>query len=132
MINLSNYKILVADDDPDMLVFIRSLLEDNGVNVFTANNGVDALKAAKIIIPDLITLDISMPGMDGGEVYQKLKSDKELQNIPVLIISGKPELRGLIYKRDIPHPEGYLDKPVDEKTLLLNIRKILTLIENKS
>ena len=71
MINLSNYKILVADDDADMLAFVRGLLEDNGVNVFTANNGVDALKAAKIIIPDLITLDISMPGMDGGEVYQK-------------------------------------------------------------
>jgi len=127
MLNLSNYKILVADDDPDMLAFIRGLLEDNGVNVFTANNGIDAFKAAKIIIPDLITLDISMPGMDGGEVYQKLKADKELQSIPVLIISGKPELRGLIYKRDITHPEGYLNKPVDDKTLLLNIRKILTL-----
>ena len=127
MIDLSNYKILVADNDPDMLVFIRSLLEDNGVNVFTANNGIDALKAAKIVIPDLITLDISMPGMDGGEVYKELKSDSELQNIPVLVISGKPELRGLIYKRDLPHPEGYLNKPVDDKTLLLNIRKILTL-----
>ena len=127
MIDLSNYKILVADDDPDMLVFIRSLLEDNGVNVFTANNGIDALKAAKIVIPDLITLDISMPGMDGGEVYKELKSDSELQNIPVLVISGKPELRGLIYKRDLPHPEGYLNQPVDDKTLLLNIRKILTL-----
>jgi len=49
-----------------------------------------------------------------------------------LIISGKPELRGLIYKRDITHPEGYLNKPVDDKTLLLNIRKILTLAKDKS
>jgi CheY-like chemotaxis protein len=132
MLDLSNYKILVADDDPDMLAFIRAVLEDVGVDVFTANNGIDAFKAAKIIIPDLITLDISMPGMDGGQVYQKLKSDNELQSIPILIISGKPELRGLIYKQNIPAPEGYLDKPVEEKTLLLNIRKILSLAQHKS
>lgn len=132
MLNLSNYKILVADDDPDMLAFIRAVLEDVGVNVFTASNGIDAFKAAKIIIPDLITLDISMPGMDGGDVFKELRNDSELKDIPVCIISGKPELRELIYKRNVPPPDGYMDKPIDEKTLLFNIRKILTLAHHKT
>ncbi len=132
MLDLSKFKILVADDDPDMLTFICAVLEDNDASVFTANNGADALKAAKIIIPDLITLDISMPKMDGGEVFEKLRNDPELKEIPVCIISGKPELRSLIYKRNIHRPEGYLDKPIDEKTLLLNIRKILTLAHHDS
>lgn len=127
MLDLSKYKILVIDDDPDMLTFIRAVLEDNGVSVFTANNGSDGLKAAKIIIPDLITLDLSMPEMDGGEVYQEIRNDPEIMNIPVCIITGKPKLRGLIYSRTIPLPEGFIKKPVDEKNLLLNIRKILTL-----
>ncbi|MFC2088492.1 PleD family two-component system response regulator [Calditrichota bacterium] len=132
MIDLSKYKILVIDDDPDMLVFVKTVLEDNGASVFTAFDGIDGLKAAKIIIPDLITLDLSMPEMDGGEVYQAIRNDSEIMNIPVCIITGKPELRGLIYSRTIPLPEGYMKKPVDEKTLLLNIRKILTLAQHKS
>ena len=132
MLDLSKFKILVADDEPDMLTFISTVLEDNGASVFTATNGIDALKAAKIIIPDLITLDISMPKMDGGEVFERLRNDPELKNIPVCIISGKPELRGLIYKRTIPPPEGYMDKPINEKSLLWNIRKILTLAQHET
>jgi len=122
---------LVAYDDPDMLAFITAVLEDNGASVFTANNGVDALKAAKIVIPDLITLDISMPKMDGGAVYEELRKDPELKNIPVIVISGKPELRGLIYKRTVPAPEGFMNKPVEEKSLLMNIRKILTMAHHQ-
>ena len=132
MIDLSKYKILVVDDEPDVLTFISSVLEDNGADVYSASNGIDALKAASIVLPDLITLDLSMPNMDGGQVFEKLRKDPELRNIPVCIISGKPELRRLIYERNVPPPEGYLDKPISAKTLLLNVRKILTLVRRGS
>ena len=76
--------------------------------------------------PDLVTLDIQMPQKDGGEVFEEMRNDPELKTIPVCIISGKPELRRLIYQRTVPPPEGYIDKPINEKNLLLNIRKILS------
>jgi len=127
MLDLSRFKILVVDDEPDILRFIAAVLEDNGANVFTAENGIDALKSASIVLPDLITLDLEMPQMDGAQVFEKLRSDPELRNIPVFIISGKPELRRLLYKRSTIPPEGYLDKPIDESSLLRNVRKILSL-----
>jgi len=78
MLDLSKFKILVVDDEPDSLKFISAVLEDNGANVFTAENGIDALKAAGIVMPDLITLDLEMPQMDGGQVFEKLRKNPEL------------------------------------------------------
>jgi CheY-like chemotaxis protein len=74
-----------------------------------------------------MTLDLSMPGTDGARVYQDMRDDPELADIQVCIITGRPELRGLIYDRDIKRPEGYLDKPITEDTLLRNIRMIFDL-----
>lgn len=66
-----------------------------------------------------------MPGMDGGKVFEAIRKDPELAKVPVCIITGKPELRKLIYERDMPPPEGYIDKPISEETLLANIHRIL-------
>jgi CheY-like chemotaxis protein len=127
MTDLSIYRILVVDDEPDTLDFIGTVLRDGGATVFEARDGDEALEIAKAHKPDLMTLDLSMPGKDGGEVFAEMRGDPELRAIPVCIISGKPELRRLIYQRSVPPPEGYLDKPVDERTLLRNVRKILSL-----
>jgi Fe-S oxidoreductase len=122
---LAGRKILVVDDEPDVLVFYSSVLGDNGATVLEASDGDTALELALKERPDLITLDLSMPGTDGGAVFEKLRHDPELSEIRVCIITGKPELRRLIYDRPVSPPEGYLDKPVDEETLLRNVRKIL-------
>jgi Fe-S oxidoreductase len=122
---LQGRKILVVDDEPDILIFFRAVLEDNGATVLEAEDGEKALELAKKEKPDLITLDLSMPGKDGGKVFEAIRKDPDLAAINVCIITGRPELRRLIYDRPVPPPEGYLDKPVDEETLLLNIRKIL-------
>ena len=124
-LHLSGRKILVVDDEPDILVFYSAVLTDNGATVLEASDGDTALDIARREKPDLITLDLSMPGTDGGKVFEKLRQDAELSQIRVCIITGKPELRRLIYDRPVPPPEGYLDKPVDEETLLRNVRKIL-------
>ena len=117
--------ILVADDEPDFVTFIATLLEDHGATVYTASDGIEALKLAREKKPDLMTLDITMPGKTGVEVFEDIRNDDELRNIKVCIITGKPELRKLIYDRSVRSPEGYIDKPIDEEGLLINVRKIL-------
>lgn len=124
---LKGYKILVADDEPDILTFLTTVFEDNGAAVVQAVDGDQALEMARRERPDLITLDLSMPGRDGGQVFAALRKDPELAAIPVCIVTGKPELRRLIYDRPVPPPEGYLDKPVGAEVLLRNARKILEL-----
>jgi Fe-S oxidoreductase len=122
---LEGKKILVVDDEPDILLFFSSVFSDNGATVIEANNGEDALALALKERPDIMTLDINMPGKDGGWVFENLRNNPEIAQTKVCIVTGRPELRRLIYDRPVPPPEGYLDKPVDEDKLLLNIRKIL-------
>lgn len=125
---LKGRKILVVDDEPDALVFIATVLEDNGATVIRAEDGDAALELAKKEKPDLMTLDLAMPGKSGVEVYEALRLDPVLKQLPVCIITGRPEMRKLIYEhKTIPAPDGYLNKPVMEKSLVTNIRKILDL-----
>jgi Fe-S oxidoreductase len=118
-------RVLVVDDEADVLLFLRTVLEDHGATVLEASSGDEALEVARREKPDLITLDLSMPGKDGGVVFETLRHDPELKSVRVCIISGRPELRRLIYERPVPPPEGYLDKPVSEETLVRNVRLIL-------
>ena len=128
---LEGYKILVVDDEPDVLTYLTAVLEDDGATVVQAIDGGQALDLARKEKPDLITLDLSMPGLDGGQVFEVLRKDPDLSTVPVCIITGKPELRRLIYDRPVPLPEAYLDKPVSPQFLLLNVRKILELAHRK-
>jgi len=117
-------KILVTDDEPDFITFISTILEDNGAIVIKAYDGEQALELAKKEKPDLITLDISMPGKSGVETFDDFRNDKNLSSIPICIITGKPEIRKLIYERPDNPPDGYIDKPITEEDLILNIKKI--------
>jgi CheY-like chemotaxis protein len=119
--------VLVADDEPDQVDFIATVLEDNGARVLRASNGEEALALARSEKPDLLTLDLGMPGRDVGEVYEAIRHDEDLKDLRVCIITGRPELRRLIYDRSVRKPEGYLDKPVHEDELVLNVRKVLEL-----
>jgi CheY-like chemotaxis protein len=122
---LAGYRILVADDEPDFVTFVSTLLRDNGATVYEAFDGEQALAIARREMPDLITLDITMPGRSGDEVFEFMRHDPELQAIRVCVITGKPELRRLIYERPVRPPEGYVDKPVSDAALLLNVKRIL-------
>lgn len=130
---LEGFKILVVDDEPDALTFISTVLEDNGATVLQAADGDAALTVArKEKDIHLMTLDLAMPGKNGVDVYIELREDAELRHMPVCIITGRPEMRKLIYERKtIPPPEGYISKPVTEKYLVMNVRKILEIKEKK-
>ncbi len=122
---LQGYRILVVDDEPDILTFLSTVLEDQGAQVLQAADGEQALEIAQREKPDLVTLDLSMPGKNGGFVFEEIRKNPQIASTKVCIITGKPELRRLIYERPVAPPEGYLDKPVNEETLLTNVRKIL-------
>ena len=93
----------------------------------TASDGDEALEKARSEKPDLITLDMWMPGKTGVDVFVELRNDPEISETLVCVISGRPEFRQVIYGRPVNPPEGYLDKPVSEDRLVLNLRKILML-----
>ncbi len=122
-------RVLVVDDEPDIRVFLRAVLEDAGAEVYEAADGNEALALARQHKPDIITLDLSMEGKDGIETFAELRSDAEVRGIPVCVVTGHPEFREVIYQRAVPVPDGYMDKPIKEDELVQNLRRILELVE---
>jgi len=125
----NNKKILVVDDEPDVLKYLDTILLDNGFDVITANNGIDAFEKAVAEKPDLITLDISMPSESGVRVFRDLQDNPTTSNIPVIIITGiSNEFKRFISTRKhLSPPIDYFEKPIDREELLKKIKKILNL-----
>lgn len=120
-------KILAIDDNQDNLITMRALMRESFPEaiVFTATNGIKGIEVAKIEDPDVILLDIVMPGMDGFEVCQKLKADEELKEIPVVFVTaikGDKEHRILALESG---GEAFLAKPIDEYELTAQIRAMV-------
>ena len=128
---LEGYTILVADDEPDITAFFSTALSDQGAQVHCISSADQVLETVRREKPDLVTLDLSMPGRSVGEVFEALRRDPELAKTRVCVITGKPELRSLIYERPVPPPDGFLDKPVSEEKLIFNVRKILEISEKQ-
>ena len=118
-------KILVIDDEPDVVSYLSAFLEDEGIKDLTASNGPDGLTMAREEAPDLITLDITMPGMSGIEVLTTLRRDERLNGLPVVIITGVTSFDKLTDYRDVRAPEGFMQKPIDLVRLLSMIKGIL-------
>src|SRR4051812_31732697 len=83
------HRILVVEDDPTMTDMLRILLEDSGYSILTAESGEEALELAHEQVPDLITLDLGLPGgIDGREVVRRLRNDPETADVPVIVVTG--------------------------------------------
>lgn len=120
-------KILVVDDERDVLTYLTALLEDNGYETITAEDGKKGFDIAKAEKPDLITLDITMPDQSGVRTYRYYKEDDALKGIPVIIITAVGDsMRSFLKKlAGFPEPEGFMNKPIDEKELLEMISDLL-------
>jgi len=119
--------ILVVDDDPDARDFFVTVLEDHGYATVSARDGNEALDRIGDGLPDLVTLDITMPEKSGVGVYRKLREDEGLRDIPVIIITGvSDDFKHFIStRRQVPPPEGYLSKPVEPDQLLEKVRELV-------
>ncbi|MFW6232661.1 MAG: response regulator transcription factor, partial [Bacteroidota bacterium] len=110
-------KILIIEDDPDVIDNIEDVLELKGYKVIAARSGKVGIKHAKANIPDLIICDIMMPGMDGYEVLDTLKNDPATYSIPFLFLSAKAEREDLRRGMDLG-ADDYITKPFENKDIL--------------
>ena len=116
--------ILIVDDELHLRKILAYLLEQQGYQVLVAENGREALERAKASLPDLILLDLMMPGMDGYEVCASLREDYRTRQVPIIMVTAKSEqfdkVRGLERGAN-----DYLTKPYDNKELVLRVRNTL-------
>jgi len=115
-------KILVIDDEHDLVEMLKLRLEANGYDVLTAFNGEEGLEVAKEANPDAILLDIMMPKKDGYTVLKDLKANENLKKTPVIIITAKPKMKDLFEMEGVKY---YIVKPIDDKELLGKIEEVL-------
>ncbi len=119
-------KILIVDDEEDIRDLIVKKLTQNQYAVITASTGQEALFICNTNTPDLILLDIAMPGMDGYEVCKKLKEDRVTKDIPIILLTGKDlDPKGIIEHYRDTGACGYIPKPSTFQELLGKIKEIL-------
>ncbi|MBU2511181.1 response regulator [bacterium] len=116
--------ILVVDDTPENIDILVGILKES-YRVKAAISGEKALKSAKKNPPDLILLDIMMPGMDGYQVFEQLKADPVTANVPVVFVTGRSESADL-EKGMAMGARGYLTKPVDPVKVTTLVHEILS------
>ncbi len=88
-IDITTAKILVVDDEPEITEIVETFLTENGFKVQTENEPAKAVEKARAFKPDVILLDIMMPGVDGYDICQALKKDPEFSNVPIIFLTGK-------------------------------------------
>lgn len=123
-------KILVIDDEPDMVTFYTTVLETNGYSVTGVNSAQEGLRLLERNKPDLILLDLIMPERTGINLFRDLKKDERYKDIPVVLITGIKDVMGGDHKKFFEGlrtrvPAAYLEKPVDPKTLVKTVGNIL-------
>ena len=116
--------VLIVEDQIEMRAINAMYLHHHGYRVLAADNGVDGVRAAREEMPDIILMDISIPGLDGIRATEQLKRDPDTGGIPVLIITAHPY--GSVGKRAVDAGcDGYLTKPCDPRRILQEVRNRL-------
>ena len=119
-------KVLIVEDELDMRIFISTLLETSGYQPIITRDGNEGLLKAKNDCPDLIILDVMMPGEGGVHMYRQLKTDQTLCEIPVIMLSAVAQKTFAHYlnmvnarlKNPIPDPDAYIEKPPEAEELI--------------
>ncbi len=118
-------KIMVVDDEESLLELMRAILEIEGYEVITVDNGKKAVEKLKTVKPDLILLDMMMPGMSGREVCEKLRADPNTKDLKVAFVtvakfseSGKDKLKDM-------NVMDYITKPFNNADIIARIKKII-------
>ena len=126
-------KILIVDDEMDMKIFLSTLVKTNGYEPVVSKDGKDGFEKARSIKPDLIILDVMMPGEGGVQMYRKLKDDAELKHIPVIVLSAISwktyshylKMLNVTLGDAVYGVDAYFEKPPEAEDLLKSIEKML-------
>jgi DNA-binding response OmpR family regulator len=123
---MANMKIVVCiEDEPEMITLIKVILNRKGYDVTGAAGGREGLETVKRNPPDLILLDLMMPGVDGWEVYQKLKANEATHSIPVIVVTAKAQSIDKMLGLRIAKVDDYIAKPFTPQELVESIEKVL-------
>jgi len=121
---MAEKKVLIVDDDPDIVAYVTSFLEDNGYQTRAAGDAEAALRVLDGFHPDAILVDVLMPGKSGLDLLVTLRHDPRWQNIPLVVVTGMDQILQddcqsyLLSHHGVRGPDAVLGKPIDPKTLL--------------
>ena len=118
-------KVLVVEDDPDQLEVIRSTLKAAGFAIGTAVNGVDALVKTRSVAPDLIVLDLLLPGLNGFDICESLRQDPATASVPIIMLTGMHGQFGRFAGLEAGASE-FLYKPFDPDQLIAKVEELLS------
>jgi two-component system response regulator VicR len=118
-------KVVCIEDEEEMIDLVRLILGRRGFELIGAVGGKEGLKTIREIKPDLVLLDLMMPDMDGWEVYQQMKVDEELRDIPVIVVTAKAQSIDKVLGLHIAKVDDYITKPFGPQELLESVSRVL-------
>lgn len=119
-------RILVIEDEAEMIDLTRIVLEREGYEVIGAVGGARGLELIKAEKPDLVLLDLMMPDIGGWEVYRQVKADPELAHIPVIVVTAKAQSIDKVLGLQVAKVDDYITKPFGPKELVASVQRVLT------
>jgi two-component system response regulator VicR len=119
-------KVVCIEDEPEMIDLVKLILGRKGFDLIGAMGGREGLEAVRRIKPDLVLLDLMMPDMDGWEVYQQMKADEELAEIPVIVVTAKAQSIDKVLGLHIAKVDDYVTKPFGPQELLQSVERVLS------
>lgn len=120
-------KVVCVEDEPEIIDLIRLILGRKGFDLTGATGGQEGLDTIRRVRPDLVLLDLMMPDMDGWEVYQQMKADPDLKDIPVIVVTAKAQSIDKILGLHIAKVDDYVTKPFGPQELLQSVERVLAL-----
>jgi two-component system alkaline phosphatase synthesis response regulator PhoP len=121
---MAGESILIVDDEEHILELIRFNLENNGYKVITGTNGIDALELVRKELPQLLLLDLMLPGMDGYDVCKEIRKDNSISSTPIIMLSAKGEELDKILGLELG-ADDYITKPFSVRELLARVKAML-------
>lgn len=128
---MANEKVLIVDDEEHILELLRFNLNNSGYKVETANNGLDGLKKINEFKPNLVLLDLMLPGMDGLDICKEVKRNTETRNTAIIMLTAKGEELDKILGLELG-ADDYMTKPFSVRELLARVKAVLRRVNNES
>ena len=117
--------VVCVEDEPEMIDLVKLILGRKGFDLVGAVGGREGLDTVRRLKPNLVLLDLMMPDMDGWEVYQQMKADEELKNIPVIVVTAKAQSIDKVLGLHIAKVDDYVTKPFGPQELLRSVERVL-------